>query len=255
MRKKIGRDFAALFLRCLLSAVLTLALVIGTGLYLYYNGLIIPNDASGYNVRGVDVSSYQGNINWDQLDDGLDFAYIKATEGTDLTDPQFIRNSLLAETTQLRIGYYMFFNFDSSGELQAEHFIDTVGKRESILPPAIDIELYKGYNGRPPERSAVDLQLQSAVEALKSFYGVSPVIYCTKRTYDLYIAGGYPDCDIWIRDVFCEPHLSDGRDWTFWQYSDKEQRQGYDGEEKFIDMNVFCGGKMQFEVYGNYKKY
>lgn len=250
MRKRAGKAFAALFFRCLISAVLTLALVIGTGVYLYYNGLIIPNDASGYNVRGVDVSSYQGHINWDLLGKDIDFAYIKATEGSDMIDPQFVHNSLLAETTHLRIGYYMFFNFDVSGEYQADFFIDTVGKRESILPPAIDVELYKGYKNRPPERSYVDLQLKAAVERLREYYGVSPVIYCTKRSYDLYIAEDYYDCDIWIRDVFCEPQLSDGREWTFWQYTDKQQLEGYDGEERFIDMNVFCGGKMRFEVYG-----
>ena len=37
------------------------------------------------------------------------------------------------------------------------------------------------------------------------------------------------------------PTLSDDRAWTFWQYSNRDRLDGYDGEESFIDMNVFDG--------------
>ena len=46
-----------------------------------------------------------------------------------------------------------------------------------------------------------------------------------------------------------KPTLADGRDWTFWQYTDRERLDGYRGKEKFIDMNVFGGSAADFEEY------
>lgn len=49
--------------------------------------------ASGHPVRGVDVSSYQGEIDWSVLAaQDLTFAWIKATEGSSSTDPRFATN-------------------------------------------------------------------------------------------------------------------------------------------------------------------
>ena len=45
------------------------------------------------------------------------------------------------------------------------------------------------------------------------------------------------------------PNFRDGRKWTFWQYSDKGELNGYNGEEKYIDMNVFNGTREDFKKY------
>lgn len=241
---------ATLLLRCVISVVLTLALTIGTGLYFYNNGIIVPNNANGYKVRGIDVSFTQGKIQWDVLAKELDFAYIKATEGSDITDPQFERNRVFSSAEDIRTGFYMYFDYDCTGEKQADFFFENVGEPEDMLPPAIYLELYKGYNDRPLPKNIVDQQLSDSISRLRAYYGIFPVIFCTQRTYDLYVKNEYPDCDIWIKDVFCEPSLSDGRDWTFWQYSEKGQLPGYDGPDKYIEMDVFAGTKEEFLNYG-----
>ena len=41
--------------------------------------------------------------------------------------------------------------------------------------------------------------------------------------------------------MYLPPRVSDGREWTFWQYSHRDRLDGYDGEESFIDVNVFRG--------------
>ena len=78
---------------------------------------------------------------------------------------------------------------------------------------------------------------------------MKPVIYATEKSYDLYLAGEYADYDIWIRDVVTVPSLSDGRQWTFWQYTNRERLEGYSGDERFIDMNVFWGTEEEFANY------
>ncbi len=85
---------------------------------------------------------------------------------------------------------------------------------------------------------------------LEDHYGKRVILYTTNKAYDLYIKDGFEKCDIWIRDVFSEPSLPDDRHWTFWQYTDREQLDGYSGEEKFIDVNVFHGNEQEFSDYG-----
>ena len=70
-----------------------------------------------------------------------------------------------------------------------------------------------------------------------------------QKSYKLYISGSFQDCDIWIRDVISKPKLSDNREWTFWQYTNRERLEGYQGDEKYIDMNVFYGTNEEFDNY------
>jgi lysozyme len=52
---------------------------------------------------------------------------------------------------------------------------------------------------------------------------------------------------VWIRSIAVPPSLSDGRDWTFWQYSNRDRLDGYDGMEPYIDMNAFAGTREELE--------
>jgi lysozyme len=81
-------------------------------------------------------------------------------------------------------------------------------------------------------------------------HGRRLVVYATAESYDRYLAGTFPDVDIWIRDTWREPALSDGRAWTFWQFSDRHRLAGYAGEEPFIDLDVFAGSRAEWEAYG-----
>lgn len=58
------------------------------------------------------------------------------------------------------------------------------------------------------------------------------------------------DYDIWIIDIIGKPKLPDCRNWTFWQYTNRERLNSYNGEERFIDMSVFCGSADEFDNYG-----
>ncbi len=242
-------EILSMIIRIFIVTVITLILTLGTGIILYTNGYLIPNEPEAYTVRGVDVSSYQGNIDWERLSANADFAYIKATEGSGSVDPCFQANYTNASNADLRVGFYMFFSFDSPGITQAENFIRSVEGFDNMLPPAIDIEFYANKEHNPPSREDVNLQLDILISQIEKHYGIKPIIYSTSKAYNMYIAGKYEDCDIWIRDVFSEPVLSDGRSWTFWQYSDKGRLDCYDGSEKFIDMNVFCGTAEEFRKY------
>lgn len=218
--------------------------------YLVYNGTILLNNPSeeDYPIGGVDVSHYQGEIDWSVLSkNDIDFAYIKATEGSSYVDENFEYNLENALETELYIGAYHFFSFESDGRSQAEHFINNVPRIEGMMPPVIDVEFYGDIKKHPPKD--ISEELCEMMDILSDYYGTKPVIYTTQDVYKQYIANGYEDCDIWIREVIMTPYLPDGRSWTFWQYTNREILSGYSGEEKFIDMNVFSGNKNDFDTF------
>lgn len=236
------------YLAGVLAAVCMLLVVTAI---LLYNGILVLNNPSKnrYPVRGVDVSAYQGLIDWEVLaSQDISFAFMKATEGSSFTDKYFEKNYEQAQKTNLRIGAYHFFSYDSPGATQAEHFINTVEKCESMLPPVIDLEFYGDYRNNPPDQAVVRKELDNMISILKEHYHTDPIIYATQKSYSLYLEGAYDNCDIWIRNVFTTPRLPD-RKWTFWQYTDKAILDGYSGEEKYIDMNVFNGTKEEFAAY------
>lgn len=238
--------------RVIIGVCVFLFLASAIAAMLVWNGIIILNNPSAkkYPVRGVDVSSHQGIIHWDVLaSQNIMFAFIKATEGGTFVDEYFEHNYKQAQKTHLRIGAYHFFSYDSSGKAQAENFTAHVAKCENMLPPVIDIEFYGDKEKNPPARSDVREQLDALIDALQTHYGMKPIIYATEKTYSMYIANAYEEYDIWIRNVITAPKLSDHKKWTFWQITNRGRLEGYKGKEKYIDINVFNGTKIDFENY------
>lgn len=229
-----------------------------------YNGIFIFNilpmkeypvlsvDVSEYPIRGIDVSEYQGDIDWNVLaGQNIDFAFIKATKGSDYQDKKFSYNWTNANKTALKAGAYHLFSYDDPASDQAENFINTVPKQEGKLPPAIDIELYGEQREHPPDKDKTVRILTELLKKLEDHYGKKPVIYVTKRSFNLYIRGNFNEYPLWVRNVNEEPVLPDNRDWTFWQHSNRGVLKGYEGEETFIDLNVFNGTKEEFKRFVN----
>lgn len=218
---------------------------------LLYNGIIFFNNPSNeeYPVRGVDVSSYQGKIDWQVLSkENIDFAFIKATEGSTHKDKYFNDNLNNSLQTSLKVGAYHFFSFDSEGETQAENFISNVPVKDGMLPPVVDVEFYADKENNPPTKESIDKELKTLLNRLEEHYGVKPIIYTTEKVYEFYIKNTYDNYDLWIRNVIVKPN-KDIRDWTFWQYTNREQLNGYSGAEKYIDVNVFNGSVRDFINY------
>ena len=234
-----------------LFIIIAIVLLILTLLLWGFLGIIKFNNPSKeeYPVRGVDVSAYQGTIDWKKLSEqNIQFAYIKATEGSSFVDENFQENYKNAQETNLKIGAYHFFSYDSEGATQAENFINNVEKIDNMLPPVIDVEFYGEYKKNTPDKEKMQEQLRILIDKIKENYEVSPILYATNESYELYIANNFEDCEIWIRDIMKSPDLPDNREWTFWQYTNREILDGYQGEETYIDMNVFHGTQEEFDA-------
>ena len=198
-----------------------------------------------YPVFGVDVSNYQGDINWQELEaQNVSFAFIKATEGSGHTDESARRNLDRAAGTGIKVSAYHFFSFDSAGETQADNFIAAVGRDEIDMPPVVDIEYYGDKRQNKPTQEETESILRPLLSQLESYYGEKPIIYTTLPVYFRYVRGSFSDYPLWIRSVGFEPDLME---WKFWQYSDKGTLTGYDGDEEHIDLNVYNGSEEDFE--------
>lgn len=203
--------------------------------------------ANQYPVQGIDVSHYQGDIDWKKIaEQGIDFAYIKATEGSSSIDEKFAVNWQAAAETKMLIGAYHFFSFDSAGKTQAENFIGTVGALDGKLLPAVDVEYYGNKEQNPPDKEQVITELTDMLLLLEQEYGVKPMIYTTYKVYYKYLEGEFEEYPLWIRDVYLTPDIFVKNEWTLWQYSDTAVLDGYNGVEKYIDRNVFVGSEDEF---------
>ncbi|HVW58363.1 MAG TPA: GH25 family lysozyme [Rhizobiaceae bacterium] len=192
-------------------------------------------------VHGVDVSRWQGNIDWGQLrDQGANFAYIKATDGGDHVDPMFMRNWRGAEEAGLKRGAYHFFYWCRPASEQADWFIRNVPNDPDALPPVIDVEWnHMSSCKRHPSRDVVLEKMQVFMDRLERHYGKRPVIYTTPDFYYDNLRGAFRGYGFWLRSTADIPaRVYPDRKWLFWQYSGSGKSHGVEGP---IDLNVFNG--------------
>lgn len=91
-------------------------------------------------MRFIDVSHYQGDINWARVARNFQAAYMKASEGTTWTDPDFHKNRKAANAAKVRIGAYHFAGGGEPGP-EALHFLSVVDKiGDHDLKPVLDLE-------------------------------------------------------------------------------------------------------------------
>lgn len=246
-----GRCLGALVTLALLGALFYAGIRV-FHIYTIYQGEAetAEPDPEVYTVYGVDVSCYQGNVDWEVIaSQNITFAFIKATEGSGFTDPKFRQNWTDSADTGIYTGAYHFFSFESGGQTQAENFIAAVGElADHNLPPVVDIELYGEYNEAPPDAGAVRRELRILLDTLEDYYGVRPILYAPEKTYFTYIFGaGFEDSPLWIANTRIEPLPR----WDFWQYTVEGRLEGYDGmkdahTEGHIDLDVYKGDRQAF---------
>ena len=225
--------------------LIVLAVMCGAFLAALWTKVLKINHPKG--LKGADISAYQGETDWAVLSNEMDFVFVKATEGSSYKDEMFEANFKGARENGVIAGAYHFFSFDSSGATQAQNFIeaiDSTGLTEGMLPPVIDIEPYGQYLQEPKSARQVIPEVEMMIDMLYAHYRVKPIIYCTGKSYRLY-KSGFEDCPLWERNVYFKPSHSD---WTFWQYTDTEELEGYHGDERYIDMNVFKGSREELEA-------
>ena len=244
MKRRLQKRIWFIFICAVLFfALLTLVI------YVTYKKHAVKLLSARFTVQGVDVSHYQGDIDWEIFaQQGVQFAYIKATEGSSHVDEYFSKNWEGAKEAGIISGAYHFFSFESPAETQAELYINTVGSLKARLVPAVDIEYYPRSKNHL-EKEHVQAELKDLLCRLEAHYGAKPFIYSTRSFYKAYLKDDFSEYPLWLRNMYMMPSTSLRDKWMIWQYSDHAVLEGYSSKGTFIDKNAFRGTPAQLEQF------
>ena len=189
-------------------------------------------------IKGIDISHWQGVIDWDTIPDNYKFAFMKATEGDSFIDDRFSAN-WYASKGKLR-GAYHFWRYHFGGTAQAEHFFDIVDATGDLgeLPPVVDLE-----DTRAPKGGDIVLRMRQMLQRTEELFGQKPIIYTANWWWSPWTLNNewFGDYDLWVahyKTVFpwIQPYLPAGwDDWQVWQHSSSGSVPGVDGN---CDLNI-----------------
>lgn len=198
------------------------------------------NYPDGYEIHGIDISHYQGDIDWDDLRNAmiegcpLRFIVIKATEGSSQVDEKFNDNFYMAREYGYIRGAYHFWSNKSTAREQAYFFLNKVRLEEGDLPPVLDVE------HKPKDRSAEDFQrdILTWLHIVEDKYHVKPIIYTYYKFKEKYLnAPVFDDYPYWIAHYYVDKVEYKG-EWKFWQHTDVGRLPGIKG---YVDFNIYNG--------------
>lgn len=224
-------------------------------LFVYCAVLLVANPRIALAVRvlGIDVSTYQGSVNWDSVNSaGRDFAFARSSTGSSYSDPTFATNMSNGTNAGLLMGayHYAYPQFNSPST-EAAHFLAAAGSyiAPGFLRPVVDIE---EAGGTTPVGAA---NLSDWTNAFINYvvahspYGATaePLIYCNSNYAQSYLNSTVASRDAWIanwnwsdayaQDTTHSPAKGVFNTWSFWQYSDN----GSVGGESPVDKDVANG--------------
>ena len=195
----------------------------------------------GYEIHGIDISHYQGEIDWEKLKNNgmiekcpVRFVMIKATEGSSKIDENFIDNFYNAREYGFIRGAYHFYSVYSPAEAQARYFIKNVKLEAGDLPPVLDVE-HKPKNQTDEEFKKSILTWLDIVEVK---YTAKPNIYTYYKFKMKYLSDKvFDDYPYWIAHYYVDKVEYNGQ-WKFWQHTDCGKLPGISG---YVDFNIYNG--------------
>lgn len=249
-KKKMQPRTMPVWLRNLLAVCIIL--VFSTGFYWFFirpyayrwkpcygqkgYGVCMP---CNYEVHGIDISHYQGKIDWELLTHNreakfpIHFIFLKATEGGDHGDDTFTQNFGQARKYGFIRGAYHYFIPKTDAHKQADFFIRTVQLAKGDLPPVLDVETTGKQS--PQELKAA---VKTWLDRVEAHYGVKPILYTSYKFKKRYLSdsifNAYP---YWIAHYYVDSVRYEGK-WHFWQHTDVGTVPGIEEE---VDLNVFNG--------------
>lgn len=204
--------------------------IVGTG------GSDLTACATGETLQGVDVSHYDGAVDWAQVKAaGITFAFTKATESDDYVDPTFATNWAGMKAAGIVRGAYHFFDPSVSATTQASYVLGTVGTLEAgDLPIVLDFEQLDGASEATAVADAVTF-----LAAVTKATGKTAILYMSSD----FLSGSYPALapyTLWVANygVSCPGMPSEWSTWKLWQSSDSGSVSGISDA---VDLDAFNG--------------
>ena len=232
---------------------LFIGLFIGGILALFINFVFADDNRESYlfghskYIFGIDISHYQGNINWNKLQKShhpIKYIFIRSTMGDDGVDSRFKRNWKNAKKYGYIRGAYHYYRPNENSTKQFNNFSKNTVLEKGDFIPILDVE-------EPSKFGKKNLQagVLNWLKLAEAKYGVKPMIYSGRTFYENQLKGvidkSYP---IWIASYSGKrkvKHIN----WKFHQFTERVKVKGIRGR---VDGNDFQGsfsdlGKMCIE--------
>ncbi len=198
--------------------------------------------AAGATAPGIDISEYQGSIDWGAVaGGGYNFAIARINDGNHL-DPYFGGNWAGIKNAGMIRGAYQFYEPTMDPAAQANIVINAVGMLGAgDLPVTLDVEWTSGSPNANDVGVWVDMVTQGT--------GKRPMIYTAVGYWNQYFNGQFSNVDLWVANwgVSC-PSLPDSwSSWLFWQTGGG----GVPGIAGDVDEDVFNGSLQDLVFLAN----
>lgn len=196
---------------------------------------------------GIDVSRYQGAIDWARVAaGGYRFAIIRATVGNYYTDPRFYENWRGAHDAGLLVSAYTVIKPSHSAESQINRLFEVLEGTQADLPLVLDVELPDAM--LPAGITAV---VQDCCQRVADQTQRRPILYTGRWFWEPNIQHSptWAQHDLWIAHYGVDsPTLpSDWSDWKFWQYSETGSVAGV--SSRYTDLDWFNGSYEDLLAY------
>jgi len=225
---------------------------------------------------GLDISHYQGTINWPQVaadPKGYKFVFMKATEDTNYTDPTFNTNLAGAKSVGIMAGPYHFCRLDTGSADpaadavgEANYFLSKIKSKYqtgTYLPPVADIETWPTGLTTAALKTLTTTWTNSFSDTIYASLGVRPIVYTSGSKASTLFASPVPTQEplwvaAWHTTGTASPpsnaSVSPWSTWKFWQWSDDTTSYPADGTITGfpagvrIDRDVFNGTAAQIQT-------
>lgn len=187
---------------------------------------------------GIDISEYQGDVNFDELKNcDIKTVYIRAAAG-DYTDSEFENNSRKAKEAGIKFGYYFYVTARNAEEArrQAERFADLIRNKDYSCRPAMDFEEFSGLSRREINEIGT-----AFMERLHELIYTKPMIYTDAFAADSIWDENFAEYPLWAADYGAyEPDITRvfTNGWSGFQFTDDGRVCGVDDavdRDRFTD--------------------
>jgi lysozyme len=209
------------------------------------NGLAAIVCPSSSTLQGVDVSSFQGAVDWVQVAaSGRAFAIARVSDGVSHFDPTFASNYAGIKATGMIRGAYQFFEPGQDPVAQANLVLSSIGAiGPGDLPPVLDVEVTGGQSA-----AAIAAGIQNWVSTIQQGTGRTPIISTNRTFWNGSVASaGFSIDPLWIVawGITCPNTPTAWSTWVFWMYSGSGLVPGINGN---VEMDEFNGSLSDLET-------
>jgi lysozyme len=202
--------------------------------------------AKGTTIKGVDVSYYEGTVDWHAVKaSGRVFTFVRVSDGLTHVDPKFAANWSGAKTAGLVRGAYQYFRPSEDATAQADLVVSKMGALSADdLPPVLDVETADGVSA-----STVRSRVNTWIARIEAKTGRKPIIY-TAAFMSSTIGSGFSAYPLWVANygATCPSMPSGWSQWQFWQTSESGRVSGI---SVATDLDVFNGTLAELQAFAH----